>query len=334
MSSFIANFKNRLRKITKTNRSNGLEKEFSSKAINCLGKEAHQTSKCCSCAAFEREGILKTVNSENNFNAFQYNWHEDPLLSKVGNTNKKDLTERDVGHVNKTFDYVPRSDAIENINSCNKDKALRELVRSTRRRSDCVWTKSDNNIQVIGGAELPDEVVFLPSFEPEYLTNELKMLKGAFKWYHGPKSRKDTEQILLTEGDGSFLVRDSLGSKKDPKSIDSFPLSLSFVIGNKILHGRIRYQNEKFFLHSKDIHDQNCSSVVDLIRQSMLYPTLCFGGRSENKDSDSGLHLKLTNPVLRNTRVQSLQELCGFVIRLFITREAAEFMVNEISRSF
>ncbi|XP_046396979.1 uncharacterized protein LOC124163915 [Ischnura elegans] len=140
------------------------------------------------------------------------------------------------------------------------------------------------------------------------LTCELVKL-AKHGWYWGPISKEETEDKLMDQPDGAFIVRDS--------TADRYLLTLSFRSSGKTLHTRIEHLNGLFSFYS-DPDQEGSASVVELIEHSMNYSQMgvfCYSRpRSPGYPS---FPVRLTKPISRFTQVRSLQYLCRFVIRQY-----------------
>jgi hypothetical protein len=116
-------------------------------------------------------------------------------------------------------------------------------------------------------------------------------------WYWGPLSRERATNMLKQEANGTFLVRDSS---------DHFHLyAISFVSRGQVIHTLIKHRNGKWSFYK---NMKRCQpSVVQLVQQSMK--------EMQSLLWDQGAQC-LTRPLTRFDRVQSLQHICRFVIRL------------------
>ena len=117
-------------------------------------------------------------------------------------------------------------------------------------------------------------------------------------WYWGPLSRERATNMLKGEPNGTFLVRDCS---------DRFHLfAISFVTsGGQVVHTLIKHRNGKWSFYKNMKKSQ--PSVVQLVQQSMK--------EMQSLLWDHGVQC-LTRPLTRFDRVQSLQHICRFAIRL------------------
>ncbi|XP_014279265.1 suppressor of cytokine signaling 6 [Halyomorpha halys] len=154
----------------------------------------------------------------------------------------------------------------------------------------------------INREDLKDEHVNL-----EPLTEKLFRL-SKYGWYWGPLSRSETEDKLLEEPDGAFLVRDSSAQK--------YVLTLSFRSHSQTFHTHIDHVGGKFSLQS----GPDFYTVEDLIKYSMNRSHVSEFAYVMYNPADSNLimYVKLTRPVSRFTKVRPLQYLCRFVIRQYV----------------
>lgn len=119
-------------------------------------------------------------------------------------------------------------------------------------------------------------------------------------------SQQEAEEKLSSQPDGSFLVRDS-GSQ-------TYLFTISFRCVAQTLHTRIKYVRGQYSVTD----DLKYGSVQELIADGLLKSrNAVFNFSMWNVKP--GIPVRLVQPVSRFTQVQTLQHLCRFVIRKYIT---------------
>ncbi|KAH9412370.1 Suppressor of cytokine signaling 6 [Dermatophagoides pteronyssinus] len=146
-----------------------------------------------------------------------------------------------------------------------------------------------------------------------------------YGWYWGDITRRDAENLLRGQEEGTFLVRKSSNQR--------FLYSLSFRSNGKTLHTRIEYSNGLFAFYSndskesKELIDGN-SSLYDLISDAMNQnnaENIFFYSRGLHNNEASLHTITLVRPLSRfqyvinynyldDDRHRSLQYLCKFII--------------------
>lgn len=131
-------------------------------------------------------------------------------------------------------------------------------------------------------------------------------------WYWGPLAGEAAEQILSTEPDGSFLVRDS--------SDDHYIFSLSFKLNGGVRHVRIEHDHGNFSFGSvARFKSQTMVEFIDkAIEHSRSGRFLFFLHR---RPTHGPTRVQLLHPVSRFRQVQSLQHLSRFVILKYVRRD-------------
>ncbi|GJQ70854.1 putative suppressor of cytokine signaling [Trypoxylus dichotomus] len=128
-------------------------------------------------------------------------------------------------------------------------------------------------------------------------------------YYWGPITRREAEEKLNNQPDGTFLIRDSAS--------ENHLFSLSFRSWGKTLHTRIEYSASRY-----SICDQRgFVTVVELIDKTMQVSrnsVYCYS-RSRTP-TDPVYPVRLTLPLSRFMCVRSLRHLCRFVIREHINK--------------
>ncbi|XP_077301919.1 uncharacterized protein LOC143922525 [Arctopsyche grandis] len=131
-------------------------------------------------------------------------------------------------------------------------------------------------------------------------------------WYWGPISVDASEKLLMSEPDGSFILRDS--------SDDHYIFTISFKLNGGVRHVRIEHDQGKFCFGSCTIF--KARTIVEFIENAV-------------ETSRSGRYLFFLNlrpvlgpvrvqllyPVSRFMRVQSLQHTCRFMILKHVRRD-------------
>lgn len=131
-------------------------------------------------------------------------------------------------------------------------------------------------------------------------------------WYWGPICGSAAEQVLSTEPDGSFLVRDS--------SDDRYIFSLTFKLNGTVRHVRIEHDQGNFSFGSFTRFKSN--TIVDFVQNAVEHSRsgryLFFLNR---RPTNGPMRVQLLHPVSRVKQVQSLQHMCRFVILKLVPRD-------------
>lgn len=137
-------------------------------------------------------------------------------------------------------------------------------------------------------------------------------------------SKKEAEEKLCSQPDGSFLVRDSASQ--------TYLFTISFRCFGLILHSRIKYLYGKYSVTDEEKY----GSVIELIADGMSKSkNAIFSFSTWNGSGGPSVPVRLIQPVSRFTHVQSLQHLCRFVIRKYIAiSNIQELPLPEILKSY
>lgn len=137
-------------------------------------------------------------------------------------------------------------------------------------------------------------------------------------WYYGDISVTEAEALLQGEHNGAFLVRDSSDSQS---STDLF--TITFKIQNRFGSVRVDYAKGYFSLSLQDPGLPLFHTLMDLVsychHRSTVHklPVCILSGHRRNQD----VHLYLTKPVCRRSKMHSLMYFCRQSIHRYVTRD-------------
>lgn len=137
-------------------------------------------------------------------------------------------------------------------------------------------------------------------------------------YYYGDIAVAEAEALLQEEPNGAFLVRDSSDSYSNS---DLF--TITFKIQNKFGSVRVDYAKGYFSLSLQDPGLPLFHTLMDLIaycqHRSTIHklPVCILTGHRQSRD----VHLYLTKPVCRLSRMHSLQYICRQSIHGFVTKD-------------
>lgn len=195
------------------------------------------------------------------------------------------------------------SDGIQSISSTNDESNPPNINAETVEQS----APTDDLIKLADVQSEINDHLFTKSQLDENLN---------YGWYWGDISRKEAENLLRGQEEGTFLVRRSSNQR--------FLYSLSFRSNGKTLHTRIESNNGRYSFYSNDTEpdtDANYSLVElinDAINQNNDENIFFYSRGRQNRPS---FHtITLIKPLSRynytiNNSDKALQYLCKFVIR-------------------
>lgn len=137
-------------------------------------------------------------------------------------------------------------------------------------------------------------------------------------YYYGDITVPEAEALLQGEPNGAFLVRDSSDSEN---TSDLF--TITFKIQNKFGSVRVDYAKGYFSLSLQDPGLPLFHTLMDLIKycqhRSTVHklPVCILTGHRQNTD----VHLYLTKPICRLSRMHSLQYFCRQSIHRYVTKD-------------
>lgn len=252
------------------------------------------------------------------------------ILKKPFSRNIQERTvvvqENNVAYVNRAISNEEKDKSSDVISSRSRTQRLfRSIKKKLEHKSKSVALRSkDPTPRPISSPRLDIiSVNDIPNPEFHSLGKEHFNL-AQHGWYWGPVSKTEAEEKLRNLPNGSFLVRDS--------SSDHHFYTLSFRADSSTLHARINYSCGSYSLHEGAAYP----SIAALIGENRLrsFQHLLTRSRIEpwNRPAEEGerpvslvsanidiipVHLKF--PVSRFNEVRTLQYLCRFVIRQYIS---------------